>query len=137
MKRTILYLASILLLGSCCHKDKCLEKPAPNVKLTGFTIDETDTVYIVYLGTPGDTLRTNGRYNADSSEMYLGYDILTVMGSDVIIPGANRQYRIDEASYITKKSECGRCLWQNKNDRVFSGCKVNGEAQGTQVTLAK
>lgn len=135
-----LALFATLLLGSCCHKDQCIEtwELEKNVKLNGYTLEETDTVYIVHMYNPSDTFITFGLYDGeDTTQLYLGQELTSIIDADVIIPAANRQYRVTDASYITKRSKCGRCFWQNKKDRVLTGCKVDGEAQGTEVTLTK
>lgn len=136
MKLFILFITSLVIFNSCCTKKKCAV-PENGIMFSGFNAEELDTVYLVYHNNQADTILTSGRLSADSSHTFLSHppdkrnDVL------VIIPASDRQYLLTDFTYSKKEVDCNKCFLRRDFEEEFSGCKVNGVQQGSEVILVK
>jgi ABC-type oligopeptide transport system substrate-binding subunit len=138
MKSLLLVLSTCILLGSCCTKEACTQMIS-NIKLSGFTLEETDTIYIIYIGHVADTQFAKGvNVTTDAGEMILSETPNEYSSTAIVIPGADRAYSLMDPVYETKKSECNKCFLRKRTEyEVFKGCKVNGVYQEEGFTLTK
>jgi hypothetical protein len=101
-------------------------------------LEEVDTIYIIVSTSPTDTGIITGVYSTtDSSEMILSQKPFMTVDVDIIIPAADRQYKLTDFVYDEEKSHCDECLFNKKVQYDFVGCKVNGVYHEEGFALAK
>lgn len=137
---------SIILFSSCCHaeRDVCVDKSAPDISFTGFTTEELDTIIMTGYQ-PGsnftvvtkaeiiDTTVTTRPPYPDTHETSLmpeeGYEW------KIVIPAANRTYRLTEFVYNTQT--CKNCVTRTKL-KTLQSYKINGQSHtGGRVKVEK